>query len=161
ARLHLLRGEAATAREYAERGVKTQPNSLPARLTLVRSLIPRSEDRPRAEKELKSLANRFPKSSEVYDAYATLALTQRDFAGARRAWDRALQLNPDDNDALSGITGLLVGAKKPAEARAMLNQRLAQNPKSSDLLLLSATLHLIQNEGAAAEAQLKQVLQLQ
>ena len=55
AQLHMQRREIDTSISFAEKGVNTHPESLDARLTLVRSLTVRSEDYPRAEKEVKAL----------------------------------------------------------------------------------------------------------
>jgi tetratricopeptide (TPR) repeat protein len=160
ARLHLARGETGAAIDYAERGLKDQPNSLDASLTLVRSLIAREDGRARADVELKVLAGKFPKSPRVYDATASLALVRKDMGAARRAWERAIALDATDIDALSGLTGLSLAANRPADARALVDRRLAQKPASTDLLLLSAKLHLITHDDAAAEAQFKKVVEI-
>src|SRR5262249_39562519 len=82
----------------------------------------------------------------------------KDIAGARRAWERALQLDPSDVDAMNGLTGLSLAARKPAEARAFVDRRLSRASDDPDLLLLSAKLYLIERDNERAEADLKRLL---
>ena len=61
---------------------------------LVRSLMVRSEDYPRAEKEVRALLERFPAQGSVHAAWGSICILKRDPVSARRAFERALELKP-------------------------------------------------------------------
>ena len=91
---------------------------------------------------MRTLLAKAPKASQVHNAIGSLALATNDNAGARAAWQRALALDPDNIDALAGMAALLTAAKKPQEARALIEARLAKQPDRQGLLLLAGKVRL-------------------
>ena len=90
----------------------------------------------------------------------SLALATNDNAGARAAWQRALAIDPDNIDALAGMAALLTAAKKPHEARAFIEARLAKQPDRQGLLLLAGKVRLAAGDLKAAETALKHLVEI-
>ena len=138
AQLHMQRREIDTSISFAEKGVKTHPESLDARLTLVRSLTVRSEDYPRAEKEVKALLSRYPAQASVHTAWGNICILNRQPAEARKAYERALQLDPDHADAWSGLMVLDAASRNLPLLARRLAARLDSSSRKTSLLLLDA-----------------------
>jgi putative PEP-CTERM system TPR-repeat lipoprotein len=137
ARLNLARGALGPAVQFAEQAVKGQPDNPTARLILCRALIA-SNDVARAETETKLLAGKFPDSAEVHALTGLFQSRKGDLVGARKSFERALQIDPASLEALGGLVVLDFSAKKPADARARVDAALAKSPENASLLLLAA-----------------------
>ena len=74
--LHLRRNEVETAIQLAEQAVSATRNNLPARLTLVRALIVREDDRGKAEKEVRTLLAAYPRTAAVHIVMGSLYLAR-------------------------------------------------------------------------------------
>ena len=158
ARLHLQRREIDTSIGFAEKSVKNQPENIEARLTLVRSLMVRSEDYPRAEQEVTALLERFPAQAVVHTAWGNISILNRQPVLARQAYERALQLDPDSVEALGGLMALDAGANKLADSLTRLDARLAASPNNSGLLMLTARGWLLARDVGRAEQLLKRAI---
>jgi Tfp pilus assembly protein PilF len=88
----------------------------------------------------------------------TLALAKKDSKAARAAWERALQLDPNNVEALGGIAALYAADKNPAAGWARVNDRVKAAPNNPNLLLLAAKIRLILNDTPGAEEFLKRSL---
>ena len=159
AQLHMQRREIDTSISFAEKGVKTHPESLDARLTLVRSLTVRSEDYPRAEKEVKALVSRYPAQASVHTAWGNICILNRQPAEARKAYERALQLDPDHADAWSGLMVLDAASRNLPLLARRLEARLDSSSRKTSLLLLDAKVATLRGDSARAERSLKQAIQ--
>lgn len=154
--LALANGETQSSIDYAERSVKSEPDNLEARLALVRALTAEPESRERAKIEVKQLMAHYPTSARVFDVAAGLALTQQDLADAKKAWQRALELDDTDTDAMSGLAGLLISSKNYTAAERLVEQHLGPAPAQTGALLVAAKVRLAANDSAKAEVFLKQ-----
>ena len=143
--LHQRRGQLDTATELADQAVRSHPANVAARLALVGVLTVRSEDHPRAQTELRWLLGRYPKSAPVRTAQGAYLLSERDLAGARDAFSRALELDPLDREALAGIVAVDLSTKNLADARDHVNGALARSPGSPTLLILLAKIEFTAN----------------
>jgi tetratricopeptide (TPR) repeat protein len=159
ARLHLQRREIDTSIGFAEKGVKNQPENIETRLTLVRSLMVRSEDYPRAEQEVAALLERFPAQAGVHTAWGNISLLTRRPAVARQAYERALQLDPDSVEAFEGLMALDAGANRLADTLTRLSARLADSPDNPGLLMLTARGWLLARDFGRAEQLLKRAIE--
>jgi tetratricopeptide (TPR) repeat protein len=159
AKLHLDRGEVQTAIGFVEQALEVDPRNLEAQLILSQGLIAQAEFGKAAE-VLKALLGKFPHSPRVLNMVGNLALAKRDGAGARRAWEQTLAIEPDNIDALGGIAALLTVARKPGEGRRLVEARLAKNAQNPSLLLLAAKVRLASGDPKASEAALKQLVQI-
>jgi Tfp pilus assembly protein PilF len=88
----------------------------------------------------------------------TLAMAKRDPKAAKTAWERALQLDPNNAEALGGLAALSMADNKPAEGWARVDARLKAAPNNPRLLLLGAKIRITQKDTRGAEALLKQSL---
>ena len=73
---------------------------------LVRSLMAKGDasSLSRADTELKSLLQQYPNArGRARPARGSLQTATKDYAGARKSFDRALQLNPNDTEAVAGL----------------------------------------------------------
>jgi len=158
ARLHLRRGEIDTSIAFAEKGVTNQPENVETRLTLVRSLMTRSEDYPRAEKELRDRVARFPAQSRVQAAWGSLAILLRDPVTARKAFDRALELDPNSVEALNGLMALDVGVNRLGDAIKRIDLSIARSPNNPQLLMLGAKSWILGRDYDKAEQLLRRAI---
>jgi tetratricopeptide (TPR) repeat protein len=161
AKIHLVRKELDTSIQYAERGIKTDPNSLEAHLALVRGLSVRPDDLPKADAALRALLAKYPQASAAHSASGVVALAHKDSATARKAFNRALELDPDNIEALGGLTALDFDARKVADARARVEARLAATTKpSGGLILLAAKVYAASRDAAKTEAMLRKLVDM-
>jgi Tfp pilus assembly protein PilF len=137
AKLHLQRGEVGTAIEFVEQAIETDPDNIDAQLTLVQGLIAQFE-LGRARAILKTLLVKAPKSAQVHGAVGSLAFATKDLR--RRACGLgtcARESIPTKSTHWPGMAALLTAAKKPQEARALVEARLQKQPDRQALLLLA------------------------
>jgi len=154
-----VRKELDTSIEYARLGIKTDPNSLEAHLALVRGLSVRPDDLLKADAALRELLAKYPKTSAAHSAAGVVALAHQDSVAARKAFSRALELNPDNIEALGGLTALDFSARRVAEARARVESRLAATATPSvELILLTAKVYAASRDAAKTEAMLRRLV---
>ena len=158
-RLHLASGASDTAVQFAEGALKNSPGNPEARSSLIRGLIGR-RDIKRAETELASLRQQYPKVGIVYALDGALKMQKGDLPGARAAYEQALKITPDLFEALAGLTIVDVRQNRTPEARARLDARLAAAPNRADLLILSAQVYGAQQDLPQAEASLRRAIQV-
>src|SRR5262249_9800785 len=88
-------------------------------------------------------------------------LLRHDLTGARSEYERAIQKDPRNMDALAGLTDLDVRQGQMARARTRLDEQLSRAPSNPSLLMLSARLDLTASDETAAEAKLRRVIEIQ
>ena len=159
AKLHLQRGEVGTAIEFVDQALETDPANIEAQLTLVRGLIAQA-DFQRAKTVLKALLVKAANAVEVQNAVGALALATNNNASARVAWERALSIDPNNVDALSGLAALSMAAKRPSEARSLVEGRLAKRPDDEGLLLLAVKVRIATHDAKGAEAALRHLVEI-
>ena len=158
ARLHMRRREMDTSIAFADQGVKTHPDSLEARLLLIRTLMIRSEDFPRAENEARSLLARFPAQSAANAAWGGVCILNRNPAAARKAFERALQLDADCIDAWNGLMVLDAASSHLREFGRRLEARIDHSLRKADLLVLNAKAAALARDAGRAEQSLKRAV---
>jgi tetratricopeptide (TPR) repeat protein len=158
ASLHRRRGELDTAISFAERGVRNQPDSIATRLTLIRSLLARSEDYPRAEKEAKALLERYPAQASAHAIWGTINVLARNPGAARQSYEKALSLDPDNMDAYTGLMALDRGTPRLAALTRRLDERIARGNTDSNLLLLAAKTAILAADFKHAEDLLRRAI---
>ncbi len=159
ARLQMAKGARGPALQMAEAASAAQPDNPLARLLLVRTLIANG-DLARAESELKALQAKYPRAATVQTSLGVLLASKRDLAGARLAFERALQFDANSDEALAGLVTLDVVAKKLPDARARVEARLAKTPNDKAVLLLAARTYAAGGDMAKTEATLLKTLEL-
>ena len=156
--LHLTRGETDTAIEFARQAVRANPTYLSSRLALLRALLVRADDLPRASAEVKQLLVMYPNQPEPYVASGTVAMLQKDRSAARRAFERALEIQPQSIDALQQLVALDIQDKHPQEALLAVTAALKRAPDSPRLLFVAAEAYRALGDPAKTEETLKRVI---
>jgi tetratricopeptide (TPR) repeat protein len=159
AELHRARDELDTALEHAQQAVNDHRESAPARIALIRVLLVREADYPRAENEIRILLSKHPKFAPGYAYLGTLWLGKKNKAAARRAFERALELDSASPEALVGLVLIDLSYKKPAVARSRVEAFLAKSPEAPAALLMAAKLYGITGNGDKVEETLKRALE--
>ena len=152
-KLHLRTGAADAAVASARAAIDTEPRRVDARLVLARGLINRG-DHVQAEAILSELVAAFPNSAVVHAQMGWLNVAKDDAAGARTAFERALRVDPVQIDALSGILGLDMLARRLDDVRGRLEMVVPQAPRSAPLLTLTGRMYSLMGDFASAEQML-------
>src|SRR5205085_9438251 len=116
------------------------------------------DDKGEANTALQHLLAKYPRAPKVYDMIGNLAFVKSDSTAARKAWDRALELDPNDVDALGGISSIYASANKPASAWTLVEARIKTAPNNPGLLRLGAKVRIINRDTKGAEDLLKRSL---
>jgi putative PEP-CTERM system TPR-repeat lipoprotein len=159
ARLQMAKGAGEPALQMAEQATTTQQDNPIARLMLARTLMVKG-DIARAETELKGLEAKYPKAAAVQASMGSLLLLKNDQAGARKAFEKTIQLDPNSNEALAGLVALDAASKRLPEARARVEARLAKTPNAPAVLILAARTYATAGDLAKAEAMLLRTLEV-
>ena len=139
--------------------MKAQPQSGAAHLLYAKALL-QSGDLANAERELLALAKAAPSSAEVHTWTGMLYEAKRDVRGARRSFERALELQPDSDIAIAGLAAADLAEKKPAAALARIEAQLSKKPNDPTLVVMSAMVYMAVRDLPKAEAAYRRLLEL-
>jgi tetratricopeptide (TPR) repeat protein len=159
ARINLAEGNAASAVDFARGGLLNEPGRDEARILLARGLIQQREFK-RAEEELAILTARRPADPVVMALRGTLLLRKGDRSQAQALFERALQQDALNVDALGGLTSIDAATGRIEQARQRLAQALEKAPSSIPLLMLTARADLQAGDFAAGERRARAVIDL-
>jgi tetratricopeptide (TPR) repeat protein len=160
--LQMTTGQFASALQSAQAAASVSDywkNDATVRLILARALIA-NRDVTGAETELKTLEAQHPKVPEVQATMGSMLLAKGDLAGARQAFGKALALDPNSNEALTGLVTLDWAAKKLPEGMARVEARLARTPNDPVVLILAARTYNTAGDKAKAEQVLLKTLEV-
>jgi len=101
-----------------------------------------------------------PNNPAPYLYLAGLATAENKLDEAQQLYERALNLEGANLNALTGLTNLYVARRQFDQAHARIDQAIAARPNTPELHHLKATVHGAQQDGAGAEAQLRRALQI-
>jgi len=158
AQLHLGQGRPDASIELSSEALVNDAANGDARLLLVRGLLARGK-LDLATRELKRLSDRFPDSAAVHVQEGMLLGRKKDFRGARKEFERALQSKPGDIEAFGGLVALDLAEKDFAAARARIDARVATGPDAV-VLTLAARVYAASGDTEAAIRFLHQALNL-
>jgi tetratricopeptide (TPR) repeat protein len=159
AKLYLTRRDTKSAIDLLNPLIKAQPRMAVLHLLMGQGLL-EAGDLPGAETHLVPAASAMPASAEPQILLGRLYGAKADLARARRAFGRALELQPSSAVALNGLVTLDVVEKRPDAARALLESRLAATPNDEALLFLAGNFYLTIGDAERAEPLFRKVLQL-
>jgi putative PEP-CTERM system TPR-repeat lipoprotein len=157
ARLHLASGRSETSVTLAQEAVALDPKNFQARLTVVRGLLARKE-LARAETELVTLMQQYPKAPAVHTLSGLLSGAKGNAVAARSHFERALELDPKSVEAVRGLVAIDVAARRTPDARARVESRVAEDPRNSAVLMLAAQTFAATGDLSRAEGYLRQLL---
>jgi len=84
--------------------------------------------------------------------------SQRKTGAAQTAFERALQLDAGNREALTDLVGLYTDTNRFADAQRLIADRLAHSPNDSELMLLAARTYTTGGDSPSAEEMLKRVI---
>ncbi len=157
AETRLRQGNIEAAIALAEQATAAQPDYPLARIVLVRALLA-AGDVHRADVESSVVARRFPDLADGIVAAGLVAMAKRDFEGAGRAFQRALEAAPNSTDVLSGLIAANIGKGKAGEAMTAVEAQLARRPDDPALLHLAAKVYDAQGNQTKREETLRRVI---
>jgi tetratricopeptide (TPR) repeat protein len=159
ARLNLGGGDTKRAVAFASDAVGNAPRVAEPRLLLVRGLLAQRE-LDRADLELKPLLQNFGDDATVISLHGTLLWLRHDSSGAKREYERALQRDPHNVDALAGIVTIDSAAGQLEQGRRRIAAELDRSPNDSRLHLLAATGDIEARDFASGERNLRRTIEL-
>jgi tetratricopeptide (TPR) repeat protein len=159
AELHMAEGRQESALRFAEEAVQSSPTSGLARLALVRALTATGEV-ARAERELQPLVVVGADLVHVQLAIGELEMRRRNFVGARRAFERASQIDPKSEAVVAALIRVDTGEKNTPEALKRADALVASSPGSADALYLAAKTQARAGNFALAESTLQKLVSL-
>jgi cellulose synthase operon protein C len=136
ARLH-MRESSDTAITEATQATEADPRSIDAQLTLARALM-HKRDYTKAQSVLDGLARKAANVAAVHAEIGTLLALKKDPAGARTAFNRAVELDQVQLEAIGGLTALDFQAGRQQDAFTRLEALVAKAPRDPGALLLAA-----------------------
>jgi len=137
-------GQIALARGHAEEGIReleaaasadTKDNQ--ADIALVMSHL-RRQDGAKALAAARTLAKKQPNNPVSYQLLGGVQMLQKDRAGARASFERALQITPTFLPAAFSLANLDLVEKKNDAARKRLAAMLEKDPKNEQIILAQA-----------------------
>ena len=156
-RIKLAQKKMDEAAMLARQALKELPDSQPARVALVASLLARGNI---AGAETESLPfaqiNDVP---EILVQRGLLQLAKKDNAKATASFQQAQKLAPDSLQVLEGLVAVKVSSGKGAEAEALIAAQLARRPDDVPLLLFAQLTYRALGNNAKAEQALKRIIE--
>ena len=159
AKLHLARHDPKAAIQFLNVLLKGEPRNGVLHMLMGQALY-ESGDMGGAERELLPLAGANPKSADLQVWAGRIYSTKGDLASARKAFERALELQPGSLLGLNGIVSLDIAEKKSAAAKAALETALGAKGDDVGVLFLASNSFMTLGDNERAEQLLKKVVQL-
>ena len=91
----------------------------------------------------------------------TLNLREKDRVAARREFDRALALDPNSFNAISGLVAVDIDEKNVARARATVDARVEKAPRDAATLALAAATYAALHETGRQEEMLRRLIEVE
>ncbi len=101
-----------------------------------------------------------PNAPEVYVNLAGVALAENKPQEAEQMYDRTLQIDGANLDALGGLSNLYTKARQFDKAHARIDQAIAAQPNNANLHFLKAQIFGVQQDVNGAEGELRRSLEL-
>src|ERR1043165_5808848 len=113
-----------------------------------------------ARKDFEAARDINPNDPLVYNGLAVVSIAENKPADAVSSFETALKVDGTNFDALNGLLTLYARNKEVDKAHARIDQALASFPNNASLHFLKAQAYGFQNNGGAAEAELRKALEL-
>lgn len=144
---HLMTGPAEAAFDELQ-DIALSDTGTTADLALISAHLRRQEF-DKALKAIDGLEKKQPDKPLAAHLRARTLLAKKDIAGAKKSFERALEIDPEYFPAVASLAGLDMADKKPEDAKKRFEAVLAKNPKNSQAWLALA--ELASRSGAATE----------
>lgn len=101
----------------------------------------KNEKIPEAKDIFNKLKKNFPDNSAVYSGFAAIAEYEGDFHAAKTNYNKAILLNPNDEETREAYIFLLIKSDEYTLARSQIREALNINPENPMYYLLRGYLH--------------------
>lgn len=135
---HMISGQVDSAFGELENIAASDPG-ITADLALISAHLRRQEF-DKALKAIDGLEKKQPDKPLAANLRGRVLLAKRDVAGARKSFERAVQIDPMFFPAVASLAGLDLADKKPQDAKARFDAILAKDPRNAQALLAQAEL---------------------
>ncbi len=159
ASLHIANNDAKSAIDLLNPLLKSQPRLVSLRMLMGEALL-KVGDLQGAEAQLAPLEKGMPSSFELQMLLGRLHGAKGDLSASRKAFLKAVALQPNSIAAVSGLVTLDIVEKKPQDARARLESLLSKYPNDPALLFLAGNSYLTMRDMTRAESLFKKVIEL-
>ncbi len=156
--VHLSIGELDKARTYAQAAIAAQPRDVRGHVAMVRVLLAQ-HDMARARDELAMLQKEFPNALTVLDLLAAEQMAGRQTDAARASYTKALQIAPDDLEALTGLIALDFAGGRATDAVSRLEASLKRTQPSGELYMIAGQTYAAAKNPEKAEEMLKRAIE--
>lgn len=157
ARLHLAADRPESARTFADQVLESRRDDPDAALVRARALT-RQGNAAVAEASVVELAERIPDSATVRALLGTVYAAQGKLSPAGEAWQRTLDLDPDNIEAHRGLMSIDFARNDTAAAVARADRLVAARPDTPELLLLAAEAYRAAGQQEKTEETLRHVM---
>jgi tetratricopeptide (TPR) repeat protein len=158
AKLSLANGKNDEAIQYAQNAIQSVPGYAEAYLLLAQAHLANNNPTG-AEHPLKILETALASNPVVQTELGRLYLAKGNRAGARAAFDKALEQNPTEIDAIQGVVAMDLQDHNAAAALARIEAAQTAAPQNAELRLIAARVYATVNDLPAAERSLKKALE--
>jgi len=158
-RAYLAAGRPKDTLQFAQDVLAVQPRNPDALLLQARGLMGVGDLRG-AETATATLVRGYSTTPIVHIQLGDLQLRKGDVGAARAAYQRALAIDPQSIDAVTGLAAVDLRTGKGPDARARVDAALAKRPDSVALLLLAGRVAAQMKDYAASEQAFRRVLEL-
>ncbi len=152
-------GKVRDAAQFYQGAIDVDPQHLGARIHLARLYL-FSGAPDRALDLIAPAIAKHPDDAELLTVRAAARLQQKDVSGAQTDAERAVQLQPTNEDAVAVLAGLYSSIGASDKARTLLEQSIKLIPQTVDLRLALAQIYVSENNRAASEALLIDLVRL-
>lgn len=153
------RGNVREAVDYYQSAVDVDPNDTRARAGLAKVFVLAGATQ-RALETISPGLLEHPDDPDLLAARAAARHQLKDDVEARRDAERAVQLSPGNENALSVLAALALKAGDTDRAIALIRDAVAKAPDSVDLRRILASIYLSSGQSQNAEEQMRQIIHL-
>lgn len=143
-------GNVREAAQFYQGAIDVEPSHLQARIRLAKlylfSALP-----DKALELIDPAFDKNPDNPELLTIRAAVRVQKNDVSGALADAERAVQLNPNVEDAVGALAGIYSANKQPDKAKALLESAVKRIPNTVDLRLALAQVYAGLNQQAETE----------
>ncbi len=152
-------GKTRDAAQFYQGTIDVNPEHLGARTHLARLYL-FSGAPDRALEQIRPAIEKHPDDAELLAVRAASRLQKKDLSGALVDGERAVHLQPTNEDAVAVLAGLYTTGGRRDEARTLLEQSIKNIPNTVDLRLALAQIYAGENKRSETEAMLVDLIRL-
>jgi tetratricopeptide (TPR) repeat protein len=153
-------GNPREAAQFYQGAIDSNADNVRARVNLGRLYL-YSGAPDKAMETVKPSFAKHPDDAGLLTIRAAAKLQLKDTDGALKDAERAVQLSPDSEDAVSALAGIDKSLGQPAKAQSLLQDTIKRNPSSVELRLVLAQLDASLGQEAEVEGLLVDLVRLQ